>query len=86
MLKWLTGISERYFIWAVGLFALGYLLDFIRNYFKNNKIKKLEEVNLNLSTDKDILKSELTTISSIIKDQSNETLRVFAIESLSAND
>lgn len=86
VLKWLTGISERYFIWAVGLFALGYLLDFIRNYFKNNKIKKLEEVNLNLSTDKDILKSELTTISSIIKDQSNDTLRVFAIECLSAND
>lgn len=86
VLKWLTNISERYFMIAVGLFIGGYLLEFIRNNYKSNEIKKLKESNSIIFDEKELLKNELTIISSIIKDQSNETLRVFATEHLNAND
>ena len=52
---------------------------FYRNYYWNKKIVELED-------EKSLLENELTTISSIIKDQSNETLRIFAMECLSAYD
>ena len=71
---------------AVGLFIGGYLLEFIRNNYKSNEIKKLKESNSIIFDEKELLKNELTIISSIIKDQSNETLRVFATEHLNAND
>ena len=63
-----------FILWSI--FRLFWLY---RNYYWNKKIVELED-------EKSLLENELTTISSIIKDQSNETLRIFAMECLSAND
>lgn len=86
VLIWLTSVSERYFVIAVVLFLIGYWLDFLRNYYKNHEIKKIKAINLRLLENKDVLESELTYISWIIKDQSNDTLRKYAVDNLDSKN